>query len=156
MAGYRYEPLPKIPGLKSVRLATTQPGVRDDDVLIDLHIETFTENNPPRYEALSYVWGPTEPPESVVVKSPGKSTLRVTTNLRAALQHLRYPDQGRVMWVDALCINQSDDVEKGAEVAVMGEIFACAAHVVVWLGPEADGSGTAMERLEAGAHWFAS
>lgn len=148
MARYRYEPLPKIPGLKSIRLATIQPGVRDDDVLIDLHIETFTENTPPRYEALSYVWGPTEPPESVVVKSPGKATLRVTTNLRTALQHLRYPDQGRVMWVDALCINQSDDVEKGAEVAVMGEIFACAAHVVVWLGPEADGSGTAMERLE--------
>lgn len=148
MASYRYKPLPNIPGEKSIRLATIYPGVGDDDVLVDLHIETFTMHNPPRYEALSYVWGSTEPPEFVWVGSPGRATLQVTTNLRTALQHLRYPDQERVMWVDALCINQSDDVEKGAEVARMGELFACAAHVVVWLGPEANGSGMAMERLE--------
>ncbi|KAK7724759.1 hypothetical protein SLS63_008453 [Diaporthe eres] len=148
MASYRYKPLPKIPGEKSIRLATIYPGVGDDDVLVDLHIESFTMHSPPRYEALSYVWGSTEPPELVWVGGPGRATLQVTTNLRTALQHLRYPDQERVMWVDALCINQSDDVEKGAEVARMGELFACAAHVVVWLGPEADGSDMAMERLE--------
>ncbi|KAI7783842.1 hypothetical protein LA080_011315 [Diaporthe eres] len=140
--------MPKIPGEKSIRLATIYPGVGDDDVLVDLHIESFTIHSPPRYEALSYVWGSTEPPEFVWVGSPGRATLQVTTNLRTALQHIRYPDQERVMWVDALCINQSDDVEKGAEVARMGELFACAAHVVVWLGPEADGSDMAMERLD--------
>lgn len=148
MASYRYTPLPKIPGEKSIRLATIHPGVGDEDVLVDLHIETFTTHDPPRYEALSYVWGSTEPPEFVWVGSPGRAMLQVTTNLKTALQHLRYPNQERVMWVDALCINQTDDIEKGAEVARMGELFACAAHVVVWLGPEADGSGMAMERLE--------
>lgn len=148
MANYRYSPLPKSPGEKSIRLATIYPGVGDEDVLVDLHIETFTMHDPPGYEALSYVWGSTEPPEFVWVGSPGRAMLQVTTNLRTALQHLRYPNQKRVMWVDALCINQSDDVEKGAEVARMGELFACAAHVVVWLGPEANGSGLAMERLE--------
>ncbi|KAG6362253.1 hypothetical protein INS49_010483 [Diaporthe citri] len=148
MAGYRYKPLPRIPGAKSIRLATLQPGVGDDDVAIDLHVESFMIHSPPRYEALSYVWGSTEAPQFIYIGDSDRATLQVTRNLKTALQHLRHPDQERVMWVDALCINQSDDVEKGAEVARMGELFACAAHVVVWLGPEANGSGLAMERLE--------
>lgn len=147
MTTYRYKPLPKVPGEKSIRLATLYPGAGDDDVLVDLDIETFTTQSPPRYEALSYVWGSTEAPQLIYVGKEDRATLQVTRSLKTALQNLRYPDRERVMWVDALCINQSDDAEKGAEVAVMGELFARAAHVVVWLGPEADGSGTAMERL---------
>lgn len=147
MASYTYNPLPKISGSKSIRLATIYPGVGNDDVLIDLHIDTFEWHSPPRYEALSYVWGSTEPSEFICVGSPDKATLRVTANLRTALQHLRYSEEERVMWIDALCINQSDDIEKGAEVAVMGELFARAAHVIVWLGPEANDSGMAIERL---------
>lgn len=147
MPGYRYKPLPKVPGLKSVRLATVQPGVGDDDVVVDLHVESFRTHSPPRYEALSYVWGSTEAPQLVYIGNSDRATLQVTRNLKTALQHLRHPDQERVMWIDALCINQSNDVEKSAEVAMMGELFACATHVVVWLGPEANGSGMAMERL---------
>lgn len=147
MASYNYEPLPRITGLKSIRLATVHPGVGDDDVLVDLRIETFAEHSPPSYEALSYVWGSTEAPQLIHVGNADRATLQVTRNLVTALQNLRHPDRERVMWVDALCINQSDDAEKGAEVAVMGELYARAAHVVVWLGPEEDGSGVAMERL---------
>lgn len=147
MASYSYSPLPNIPGEKSIRLAAIYPGVGDDDVLVDLHIETFAMHRPPKYEALSYVWGSTEAAQSIYVGHQERATLQVTRNLRTALQHLRSPDQERVMWIDALCINQSDDIEKGVEVAMMGELFACAAHVVVWLGPEADGSAMAMERL---------
>lgn len=147
MAGYRYKPLPRIPGLKSTRLAAIHPGVGDDDVIVDLRIETFAMHSPPRYEALSYVWGSTEAPQSIYVGYQERATLQVTRNLRTALQHLRSPDQERVMWIDALCINQSDDIEKAIEVAMMGQLFAFAAHVVVWLGPEANGSAMAMERL---------
>lgn len=145
MARYRYDPLPNIP--QSIRLATIYPGVGDEEVIVDLSIETFSRDSPPAYEALSYVWGSTQPPEFICVGGLGTATLQVTANLKSALQHLRYEAEERVMWVDALCINQSDDLEKGAEVARMEELFACAAHVVVWLGPEADESGAAMERL---------
>lgn len=147
MTGYQYEPLPRIPGVKSIRLATIRPGTGDDDVLVDLHIESFAIHSPPSYEALSYVWGSTEAPQPIYIGSSDRATLGVTRSLKTALQHLRYPDRERVVWVDAVCINQSDDVEKGAEVATMGQLYACAEHVVVWLGPEADGSGMAMERL---------
>lgn len=138
----------QIPGINSIRVATIHPGVGDDNVLVDLHIESFTIHSLPRYETLSYVWGSTEAPQLVYIGDCDRTTLQVTANLKTAMQHLRYLDQERVMWVDCLCIKQSDDIEKGAEVARMGELFAWAAHVVVWLGPEANGSGMAMERLE--------
>lgn len=51
------------------------------------------------------------------------------------------------MWIDALCIDQSNDVEKGPQVAMMGKLFEHSSRVVVWLGPEKNGSGIAMERL---------
>ncbi|KAF3769358.1 heterokaryon incompatibility, partial [Cryphonectria parasitica EP155] len=99
------------------------------------------------YEALSYVWGSMKSRKVVYVGSSDKKTLRVTKNLQIALQNLRYPDKERVMWIDALCIDQSNNVEKGPQVALMGHLFECASRVVVWLGPEENGSGLAMERL---------
>ncbi len=51
------------------------------------------------------------------------------------------------MWIDALCINQSDDDEKSWQVALMGRIFKWATLVVAWLGPEEDHSDVAMMAL---------
>jgi hypothetical protein len=62
----------------------------------------------------------------------------VTTNLEAALRHLRYEDRGRVLWVDALCINQRDVRERNSQVKKMRSIYTGAKKVVVWLGPEDD------------------
>jgi Heterokaryon incompatibility protein (HET) len=52
------------------------------------------------------------------------------------------------MWIDAICIHQKDDLEKGPQVALMGDIYRLADRVVVWLGPEADGSGRAMALID--------
>jgi hypothetical protein len=38
------------------------------------------------------------------------------------------------LWADALCINQADDQEKGHQVKRMGEVYANAKCVLVWLG----------------------
>lgn len=38
------------------------------------------------------------------------------------------------MWIDAICINQSNLKEKGHQVALMGRVFSDARRVVVWLG----------------------
>lgn len=59
--------------------------------------------------------------------------LRVTNNLYHALREL--PRQKRKLWwIDAICINQMDDIEKGAQVNMMGRIYSQAEEVVVWLG----------------------
>ena len=40
----------------------------------------------------------------------------------------------RPIWIDAVCINQNDDLEKSGQIPLMGEIYSKAAEVLVWLG----------------------
>jgi hypothetical protein len=58
----------------------------------------------------------------------------ITYNLWTALRRLRLNDRSRLLWVDAVCINQSDDDEKSSQVRMMGDIYRGAARVLRWLG----------------------
>jgi hypothetical protein len=71
------------------------------------------------YEALSYTWGGTEKTSNITVN--GK-TLRFTENLRIAVQYLRSRDIDRVLWVDAVCIDQDDKIGQGHQVQQMCDI----------------------------------
>ncbi|KAF1997475.1 heterokaryon incompatibility, partial [Amniculicola lignicola CBS 123094] len=85
------------------------------------------------YYCLSYCWGDYNPTQDKNILVNGKQFL-VRANLWDFLDVARrkYPD--RLFWIDAICINQSDNDEKGREVKRMGEIFSNATGVVVWLG----------------------
>lgn len=51
------------------------------------------------------------------------------------------------LWIDALCINQSDTSERNEQVFRMGEIFRNAALVVAWIEPCYSQSDLAMELI---------
>ncbi|KFY19113.1 hypothetical protein V493_08137 [Pseudogymnoascus sp. VKM F-4281 (FW-2241)] len=118
----------------------------------------------PEFEALSYCWGPKEPLERLIIEAHDATTTRATPeldardpfptsisvqpNLARAFRHLRYPSRPRTIWVDAICINQADLVERGRHVARMGSIYQLASRVVAFLGPESDDSSTALNALE--------
>lgn len=99
------------------------------------------------FEALSYEWGSQDNQQTIFVHSGSAlcHPLHVTRNLHAALIHLRDPLLERVLWIDAVCINQRDDDEKGHQVALMARIYGLAQRVVVWLGEEGDDSGLAFD-----------
>lgn len=65
-------------------------------------------------------------------------------NLFQALTRFR-GDSPRVLWVDALCISQTNVQEKGQQVQQMGNIFRSADRVLVWLGEHADESEALFE-----------
>lgn len=78
--------------------------------------------------------------------------MKVTGNLRDALHMLGnsvsmplMPKIPTYYWVDALCVNQQDVLERNAQVARMGDIFRKAGGVVVWLGREDDFTADALE-----------
>lgn len=106
-------------------------------------IEHAYLDDPPPYYALSYHWG--NPSATLPIRVNGQD-VQVTTNLEAALRELRARGILTV-WVDALCINQQDPVEKGLQVMRMGSIYSRAVEVLAWLGPETEGSVIAMNRL---------
>ncbi|KAI0469545.1 HET-domain-containing protein [Xylaria cf. heliscus] len=72
----------------------------------------------------------------------------VTQNLAEAIRHLRHRDKTRSLWIDALCINQADDLERGEQIACMGRIYSRARGVVAFLGPGFPGAEIAFSRLD--------
>ena len=59
--------------------------------------------------------------------------IKTRRNLYDALWHIRLADHDRVMWIDAICINQSDVLERNHQVHPMGQIYSEAQHVIAWL-----------------------
>ncbi|RFU27148.1 hypothetical protein B7463_g9190, partial [Scytalidium lignicola] len=66
-----------------------------------------------------------------------RGTCHVRSNLYAALRHFRHKRKEVIMWVDALCIDQEDGIERNRQVRQMHEVYSQAEQVCVWLG---DGS----------------
>ncbi|KAI1393338.1 HET-domain-containing protein [Hypoxylon trugodes] len=99
-------------------------------------------------EALSYVWGKDWSKEEILVD--GK-LFRVTKNLYRILHGLRRPNTTREIWIDAICINQSDSKEKAEQVRLMRDIYSKAKNTVIWLsgGQTTDGErGSTRNRPE--------
>jgi hypothetical protein len=94
------------------------------------------KDKPHSYEALSYVWGSLSRTETL--RCDGR-IINITPNLRDALRRLRPANRHRALWVDQICINQSDTDERSSQVALMGQICKIAKQVVACLGPDPDG-----------------
>ena len=109
------------------------------------------------FEALSYAWGDEHTSEAVFVHDEWKASvsesknvfnrLQVGKNLVEALRHLRYLHISRDVWIDAICIDQSNLAERGEQIKRMASIFSLAQRVIVWSGPERDNSKIALAAL---------
>ncbi|KAM0554033.1 hypothetical protein ACHAPJ_007108 [Fusarium lateritium] len=146
MAPYCYSPLPE----SSIRLLRITPHP-DTSSPIQCRLFDFAlsdSESPYPYEALSYVWGSEEKPFSIVVNN---NEFAVGANLHAALVHLRHASLERIMWIDAVCINQGDSIEKGQQVQSMAEIYAKASCVIVWLGSALTTSDQALDKIREAA-----
>ncbi|PKS11373.1 hypothetical protein jhhlp_003135 [Lomentospora prolificans] len=148
MASYGYRPLD--PEKHEVRLFSLEPGCFSDDIYIRLRHHILSTTSPPRYEALSYVWGSDRHYVPIHIRKQDGETqqLLITHNLFVALRQLRREGSTRELWVDAVCIDQNNVVERSQQVAMMGNIYRCATQVIAWLGLEADGSTHALRYMD--------
>ncbi|KAH7407174.1 heterokaryon incompatibility protein-domain-containing protein [Cadophora sp. MPI-SDFR-AT-0126] len=122
----------------SIRVLILEKGSYEDPIRCRLNHVDFAQK--PQYEALSYVWGETSETKEVFCD---EIPMQITRSLHGALRHLRHKSTERVLWADAVCINQRDNVEKSHQVALMGEIYSNCSQVLVWIGEDIDGlSGT--------------
>jgi hypothetical protein len=124
---FPYEPLDQ--SIDSIRLVLLQPGKGED--IIDCQLIHVTFASKPNYVALSYTWGKAECPKPILVN--GKK-MTVQRNLYKAFQGLRSMTEVRMLWADAICINQSDLEERNYQVELMAFVYTRAQAVVVWLG----------------------
>jgi hypothetical protein len=146
MGAPRYRPLDA--SRDEIRLLSV---VHDDTSnAVRCTLQYFPLLSSPPYVALSYAWrepstreGETLSKETVLVDDRHCS---VTMNLALALRTLRV--ETLCIWVDALCIDQSNTAERSAQVAIMRKIYEHAKKVVVWLGPEKGESTLALDFIE--------
>ncbi len=87
------------------------------------------------YEAISYCWGTATDRLSMTLNGKPFFT---PSSAAEALRYMRYTSKPRVLWIDALCINQADLSERAHQVTFMGHIYSRATRTVVWLGPCVD------------------
>ncbi len=133
MTIYRYSPLVGNDTIRLLRLETTTDPLGPDEIRAELVHVSLADN--PSYEALSYTWGDAVFPERIVCPT---GHIPITANLHTALRHLRgtgSPDAPpRILWIDAVCINQQNVWEREKQVALMGKIYEQASQVAAWIG----------------------
>ncbi|KAI1383058.1 heterokaryon incompatibility protein-domain-containing protein [Hypoxylon trugodes] len=101
------------------------------------------------YEAISWCWGEEREEYAIRIERGEKSFKRtIKRNLALALKHLRRADETRTIWIDSMCINQRNDIERNHQVQMMSRIYTRADQVCIWLG-QADGeSGLAIRFIK--------
>ena len=90
------------------------------------------------------MWGTEKPIERFNI---GQSDLEITPSLSILLRQLEARRDVRFIWIDQICINQQDDVEKAVQVKMMRDVYVSAHKVLVWLGPATKDSGLAMDSI---------
>lgn len=120
---------------RSFRLLELLPSRSFNSTVSCQILEADLDDDHPQYEALSYAWGTPTPGPSVSI---GKKAVPVTANCLEALKHLRLGLRPRLLWIDAICIDQGkgdkSTHERSHQVELMGEIYSKAQTVLVWLG----------------------
>ncbi|KAG8158587.1 hypothetical protein KVR01_011709 [Diaporthe batatas] len=138
----------------SIRILTLFESDSEDDDLefyLTEHRLSDFKGNPERYTALSYAWGDPKLSHEIWL---GDERFLVSANLESALRHLRRRDSPVRLWVDAVCINQADVVEKNSQVQQMRNIFSAATDTIAWLGPaEGNTALSAWNFLERHSEW---
>jgi ankyrin repeat protein len=127
---YHYQPLMM---QDSIRIIELYPGNPGD--IIDFELDEVSLVSKTPFEALSYEWQ--EKFGTIPVQCEGQKIL-ITPNCKAAMEKLRLRDKSRYLWIDAICINQTDDQERNQQVAIMGDIYRAADKVIMWLGEETE------------------
>lgn len=132
--------------------------VREGNLSFEIQHHKFDKTTP-GYSALSYTWGEAVFSHRILI---GNSFLPITENLRDALVHIRRriakKSKPRIkvalIWVDAVCIDQSNDGEKDLQIGLMTRLYDQASQIYVWLGlPKND---TNMSLAMAKLKYFAS
>jgi ankyrin repeat protein len=123
---------PPLTGSRAIRILQLQPGKFSDPVRCSFETVTL-DNCDIGYEAISYVWG-TEEPDHEIWFPKGRFSVR--TNLYLALLRFRKNATVRRLWVDAICIDQENTLERNQQILLMKDIYSSASMVLIWLGKD--------------------
>jgi len=124
---FAYQPLDDVStSLRLIEVLPPSPGST-------IRIHMRQERIPAKYCCLSYMWGDASREAEIVMND---QPVRVRGNLHDFLRTAQRRYAGKAFWIDALCINQKDHIERNHQVQRMGDIYKGAESVYIWLGAE--------------------
>lgn len=119
-------------GRREIRILHVRGNANKEDIL-DCTLETVSLHSEPKpqYEAISYCWGELQGSSQmrvngVIVDAPA-SAIR-------ALRRFRPEAGSRALWIDAICINQADLIERAEQVSRMEHVYRNTSTCLIWLG----------------------
>jgi hypothetical protein len=117
-----------------IRLLALDPASAFEAPLVGslLHAPLADSGN---FECLSYTWGEIGLAGTLLLSG---HEFCIYESVDAALRRLRRDSEVRVLWLDAICINQEDNAEKSIQVPLMRQIYQQASQVCVYLGEAKD------------------
>ncbi|KAL7895460.1 heterokaryon incompatibility domain-containing protein [Trichoderma sp. TUCIM 5745] len=98
---------------------------------LDLAVHQFTDSL--AYNAASYEWGNAEAAAQIQINGQIVSIRQNLHDFLEILSQSAYKDEW--LFIDAICIDQANILERNAQVQRMGDIYRQAQVVLVWLGP---------------------
>ncbi|KAK4115532.1 hypothetical protein N656DRAFT_795261 [Canariomyces notabilis] len=127
---YRYQ---KITSPRTIRLLKIQPRLFGLSFsLVNYQLDT---DNPASYEAVSYRWGSGE--RTRIVEIDGK-VLPIPASAYDILWGRASVWRTRLMWIDAICINQDDKDDKNQQAGLMRDIYDRVTRTFIWLDKATD------------------
>lgn len=137
---FQYEQLQ--PRSKEIRLLEMLPGEETD--IVRCNLRTFNLCTMPAYVALSYTWIRDGKYQHIECN---KQQLRISKSLGRFLKQFRTAKSGDIefLWIDAICINQTDVGERNHQVGQMRDIYSRASLTIAWLGPSSQDAVLAFE-----------
>lgn len=128
---YEYRPLDR--ERKEIRLLILETGFGNDILRCTLKHAFLDASPSPVYETISYVCG--NPNEKATIILHGSETQVLATS-EAALRCMRLRQKRRVIWIDSICIDQNNLLERGHQVGMMYSIYSQTSHNLIWLGAD--------------------
>ncbi|GAB1741780.1 hypothetical protein NU219Hw_g7189t1 [Hortaea werneckii] len=131
-----------------IRLLTVYPATDPSEVPVKCSLShaNLSKEPKPEYETISYTWGKSTERKTVIIDD---ISLEVPVSAERAIRRMRLRDQERVLWIDAICVNQADTSERNHQVGIMAEIYSNTTQGLIWLGEADDSTEKALESISA-------
>ncbi|CAK4030739.1 Hypothetical predicted protein [Lecanosticta acicola] len=125
---------------KQIRVLEVYAGQYSDPLRCKTHHRRLGEPET-KYETISYCWG--DATQRHTIELDGHA-FDVPMSSYMALKRMRLEDSNRMLWIDAVCINQANRDERQQQVAIMNKVYGQSQGNLIYLG-ESDSAPEALE-----------
>ena len=138
---FSYEPLQP----RQIRVLQFTPSPHPSNIISARCIHMTLDHQSQNYVAVSYAWGSMQ--KSCQMLLNGR-ILNITENVHNVFRSKITDDPNTRVWIDAVCINQEDLVEKASQVRLMGEVYSNAENTRIWIGLASSSSDLAIHFIK--------